>query len=274
MAILPSGCNPVTTRARSRWTSRSNDLPQRKTFLERVLSGVCDPVGIDIEDLLTDGGRERLVLGSGGVARDYLSLAQRALRHSNERASSQFRPHNRITAEDVNQAAAELYGEKQDELRHDAGDEAEALRTRLSEVVRVCVEERSTNVFLVEVTKLQEEPWGKEIEALTDLRFFYRIGTLSTKRGGPTYPGRKFAAFTLDLSVWTGARSEQIRPIRFWEPEGGQQIREPNLIYIPTNGAAPSSTPTAVTGGTTTTGQGWKQLEFELDEPGDEGEAG
>lgn len=95
-----------------------------KTFLERVLAGVCATVNVDVEDLLTDTGRERLVLGSGGVARDYLSLAQRALRHSNERASSQFRPHNRITAEDVNQAASEVYTEKQEELRHDAGDSA------------------------------------------------------------------------------------------------------------------------------------------------------
>ena len=240
-----------------------------KGFLERVLSGVCAPAGVDIEDLLTDGGRERLVLGSGGVARDYLSLTQRALRHSNERASNQSRPHNRITAEDVNQAAAELYGEKQEELRHDAGEESEALRNRLSDVVRVCVEQRSTNVFLVEVTKLQEEQWGKEIQALTDLRFFYRIGTLSTKRGGETYPGRKFAAFTLDLSVWTGARSEQIRPIRFWEPEGGQQIREPNLIYIPASGVA-SGAPTTAAAPLIAE---YEQLVFDLDEPDEEDDA-
>jgi hypothetical protein len=125
-------------------------------------------------------------------------------------------------------------------------------------------------VFLVEVTKLQEEDWGKDIQALTDLRFFYRIATLSTKRGGTTYPGRKFAAFTLDLSVWTGARSERITPIRFWESGGSQMIREPSLIYAPTNRvAAVAERPT--TTGAPVAGSENEQLEFELDfdEPDD-----
>jgi Cdc6-like AAA superfamily ATPase len=204
-----------------------------KQFLERVLAGICAPLDIAVESLLTDGGAERLVLASGGVARDYLSLVRRALRNATERPSHQFRVKNRITAEDVAQAAAALYEQKQEELKQDAGDEAETLRSRLSEIVRFCVETHRTNVFLVETTKLQEEAWGKDVQALSDLRFLHRIDTLSTKRGGETYPGRKFAAFTLDLSTWTSTRSEQISPIRFWEREGRQKIREPKLIYTP-----------------------------------------
>jgi hypothetical protein len=99
-----------------------------------------------------------------------------------------------------------------------------------------------TNVFLVETTKLQEEAWGKDVQALADLRFVHRIDTLSTKRGGETYAGRKFAAFTLDLSTWTSTRSEQISPISFWEREGRQKIRDPKLIYTPER-AQPSITP-------------------------------
>jgi Cdc6-like AAA superfamily ATPase len=204
-----------------------------KQFLEQVLAGICTPLGIKIDALLTDGGRERLVLASGGVARDYLSLARRALRNATERTSHQWRVKNRITAEDVAQAASDLYEQKQEELKQDAGDEAEALRSRLSEIVRFCVQKHRTNVFLIETPKLQEEAWGREIQALADLRFIHRVDTLSTKRGGEDYPGRKFAAFTLDLSTWTSTRSEQISPIRFWEREGRQKMREPKLIYTP-----------------------------------------
>jgi hypothetical protein len=93
----------------------------------------------------------------------------------------------------------------------------------------------------VETTKLQEEAWGKEVQALADLRFTHRVDTLSTKRGGETYPGRRFAAFTLDLSTWTSTRSEQISPIRFWERQGRQKIREPKLIYTPERAVAVSS---------------------------------
>ena len=80
---------------------------------------------------LSEGGRQRLVLGSGGVARDYLSLTAKALRIANERASNPSRPHNRISAEDVNGAAADLSAQKQDDLRLDAGRDADKLRARL-----------------------------------------------------------------------------------------------------------------------------------------------
>lgn len=149
-----------------------------KQFLERVLSGICKPLGIEIDRLLTDGGRERLVLASGGVARDYITLVRRALRNAAELRSHQFRVKNRITAEDVAQAATALYEQKQEELKRDAEDEAERLRSRLAQIVRFCVETHRTNVFLVETTKLQEEAWGKDVQALADLRFIHRVDTL------------------------------------------------------------------------------------------------
>jgi hypothetical protein len=252
-----------------------------KQFLERVLGGICAPLGIDVGELTTLGGRERLVLASGGVARDYLSLVRRALRNAAERPSHQFRPKNKITAEDVAQAAADLYEQKQEELKQDAGDEAEALRSRLSEIVRFCVETHHTNVFLVETTKLQEEEWGKDVQALTDLRFLHRIDTLSTKRGGETYPGRKFAAFTLDLSTWTVTRSEQISTINFWERDGRQKIRDPNLIYTPERAAlasapnAATSAVSAVVAVPTSPLSHGEQLVFEFDDPsGNEGNNG
>jgi hypothetical protein len=57
------------------------------------------------------------------------------------------------------------------------------------------------------------------------------VDTLSTKRGGETYAGRKFAAFSLDLHTWTSTRSG-ISPISFWE-KGGKQKMRPGLIYTP-----------------------------------------
>jgi Cdc6-like AAA superfamily ATPase len=204
-----------------------------KDFLEKVLAGICAEVGVEVDALITDGGRERLVLASGGVARDYLSVVRRALRNSTERPAHQFRPKNRITAEDVAEAASDLYEQKQEELKEDAGEEAEALRSRLSDVVNFAVEKNRTNVLLVETTKLQEVDWGKEVQGLVDLRFLHKVDTLSTKRGGETYAGRKFAAFSLDLSTWTSTRSEQISPISFWEQGGKQKMRQPRLIYTP-----------------------------------------
>jgi hypothetical protein len=202
-----------------------------QTFLERVLSGICEPLGISIDSLLTDGGRQRLVLGSGGVARDYLHLTQNALRNANERASSGWRLHNRITAEDVNEAAAGLSATKQQDLARDAGPNAENVRRRLTDVAKFCLDVNGTNVFLVEGTHLQEDGWGKEIQALADLRLVHQIGNLSVQTG--SYRGRRFVGFTLDLSNWTGTRSERIEQIAFWTPSGRQDARRARLIYTP-----------------------------------------
>jgi hypothetical protein len=197
-------------------------------FLEAVLRGICEPLGVAIEDVLTDGGRQRLVLGSGGVARDYLNLTQKALRNANERDANPSRPHNRITAEDVNEAAADLSGQKQEDLRRDAGPGADGVRERLTDVAKFCLDVNNTNVFLVEGPKRQEEDWGKEIQALADLRLVHQIGNLSVQTG--SYRGRRFVGFTLDLSNWTGTRSERIRSIEFWTATGRQESRRARLV--------------------------------------------
>lgn len=200
-------------------------------FLEKVLSGICDPLGIGLDLLLTEGARQRLVLGSGGVARDYLYLTQMALRNANERHPNPSRPHNRIGAEDVNEAAATLSAQKQDDLGRDAGPNSDELRERLSDVTKFCLDVNTTNVFLVEGTKLQEEDWGKEIQALADLRLVHQFGSLSVQTG--SYRGRRFVGFTLDLSNYTGTRSERIRQLEFWTASGKQDSRRARLIYTP-----------------------------------------
>lgn len=200
-------------------------------FLEQVARGILKPLGIELDALATEGGRQRLVLGSGGVARDYLNLMQMAVRNANERGSNPSRQHNRIGAEDVNEAAATLSAQKQQDLALDAGPNADALRARLGDVAKFCLDVNGTNVFLVEGPSLQEEDWGKEVQALADLRLLHQIGNLSVQTG--SYRGRRYVGFTLDLSNYTGTRSERIRQIEFWTPAGKQEIRRASLIYQP-----------------------------------------
>lgn len=158
-------------------------------------------------------------------------MTQKALRIANERDSNPTRQHNRITAEDVNEAAADMSAQKQEDLRRDASNDAEKLRARLADIVKYCLDVNKTNVFMVEGPLLQEEEWGKEIQALADLRFVHEIGNLSEKRG--EHRGRRFVGFTLDLSNYTGTRSERIRQLEFWTPEGKQAARQGSLIYTP-----------------------------------------
>lgn len=200
-------------------------------FLENVLTGILRPLGFAVRDLITDGGRTRLVLASGGVARDYLNLVSQALRVANERPSRTSRPHNRITAEDVNEVSQHLQEQKQSDLLRDAGPNADALRSRFTDLVTFCLDRNGTNVFVVETNCLRETDWGSEIEALADLRFVHRIGPVSMQSSN--YRGRQYSAFTLDLSSYTGTRSERIRQIDFWTSEGREQLRRVGLIYLP-----------------------------------------
>lgn len=242
-----------------------------QSFLERVLRGICEPLDIDIETLITEGGRQRLVLGSGGVARDYLQLTQDALRNANERTANASRPHNRIGAEDVNEAAAALSAHKQQDLARDAGPDAEAVRERLSDVARFCLDVNGTNVFLVEGTHLQEDDWGKEIQALADLRLIHQIGNLSVQTG--SYRGRRFVGFTLDLSNWTGTRSERIRQIDFWTATGRQNARRASLIYTPGASDRPVQQSAPADGGEETLDGEWKQTSiYQLLDGGSESE--
>ena len=80
------------------------------------------------------------------------------------------------------------------------------------------MERNHTNVFLVEGIHLTETDWGKEIETLTDLRLMHRLGDFSLPSGA--WRGRRFVGFTLDLTHWTGTRSQGIRQIEFWKPDG------------------------------------------------------
>ena len=50
-----------------------------KDFLTKILSNLMTPVGLKTEDLMTEGAIDRLVLASGGVARDFLSIFRRSV---------------------------------------------------------------------------------------------------------------------------------------------------------------------------------------------------
>jgi hypothetical protein len=115
----------------------------------------------------------------------------------------------------------------------DSGPDADVVRERLADIVRFCLDFNGTNVFLVEGLKLDETDWGKQIQSLADLRLVHEIGNVTVQSSD--YRGRRFVAFTLDLSNYTGTRSEHIRQIEFWTRIGKQGIRRVGLLYEPEN---------------------------------------
>ena len=230
----PKGLQPHQDAGFIRLDATLGDFKHTQEYLEGILQGALNDVNVDLEAMLTDTGRERLVLASGGVPRDYLNLAAASLRRSTKRDDAPNRPRNRVNAEDVNEVAPDFLEQKEQELALDAdpGD-VERLRDRFNDVVTFCVNENRRNVFLVEATKLRETEWGRDIAALKELRFIHNVANLTVKSGSPRYTGRRYEAFVLDISAYAGSRVRKIEMIDFWTSEGKQKIRGARFIYRP-----------------------------------------
>jgi len=77
--------------------------------LFRILSQLSRDAGVDLDDILVDGGRDRLVLASGGVARDFLSIFRKSIDVLIEKIiRKDFARGGRVGVEVVNVAAGEL----------------------------------------------------------------------------------------------------------------------------------------------------------------------
>ena len=210
------------------------DFAHTKAFLEEILSDICAEAGFGMEKLLTDTARTRLVMASGGVPRDYLNLVLESLGRSTRRQGEPHRPKNRITSEDVTQSAPSFLKQKEDDLKVDAqSDDVARLRDRFNHVLNFCLNGRHVNVFMVESRLLREEQWGRDIAALSDLRFFHKLGNTTVKSGEPTYVGKRYEAFALDLSSYATTRVHGTDEIDFWTTDGFQRLRAVSHVYTP-----------------------------------------
>lgn len=230
----PKGLQPNQDAGFIRLDATLGTFQHTQGHLEGILQSALNEVGVEVDTMLTDTGRERLVLASGGVPRDYLNLAAAALRRSTKRVDAPNRPRNRVNAEDVSEVAPDFLEQKEQELALDADPEdVERLRERFNDIVTFCVNEHRRNVFLVEATKLRETQWGRDVAALKELRFIHSVANLTVKSGNPKYTGRRYEAFVLDLSAYAGSRVRSIEMISFWESDGKQKIRGASFIYRP-----------------------------------------
>ena len=205
-----------------------------RAFLEGILSDICNLAAIDMAKLVTEGARTRLLVASGGVPRDYLNLVQASLAKAAQRTGEPNRLQNKINAEDVTLSLPDFFAQRETDLFVDAGPEdVDRLRKRFDDVLDFCLNLRSENVFLVEARHLREEAWGRDISALSDLRFFHRLGNLTVKSSEAGFTGKRFEAFVLDLSSYASTRVRGTKEIEFWTPDGYQELRGARHVYSP-----------------------------------------
>ena len=206
-----------------------------KDFLERILKSFADEAGIkDLSTVLTDGALERLVLASGGVARDFLSIFRRSITNARERGGGHRG--ERVGAEDVNVAAGEYDSSKREEFKRDTLDDDVPLEDEFQKLRDFCLEKHNSNCFL-----LDKDSHGKEVDLiheLVDLKLIHLVRSRVTVSGRT---GKIFEAYMLDLSQYAGSRKKrELELIEFWKPSSQDSLRKVSLIYSPALGSQPS----------------------------------
>jgi hypothetical protein len=204
-----------------------------KRFLMQILGRFAAECDLRIDDMLTDGAKDRLVLASGGVARDFLTIFRRTLDVVAERiASGDLFRGEKIGAEDVNKAAGEFDKFKREDFTRDTGsDDRDRLMSGFGEISNFCISKSKANCFLIE--KDLTNDLLPNVEELVDLKFLHLVKSRVTVRDRV---GRLYDAFMLDVSQYTGERARQgFELIRFWGKGADDALRKTKLILAERN---------------------------------------
>jgi len=203
-----------------------------KEFLANILGELireCSAPHIDT--FLADGAIDRLVLASGGVARDFLGIFRRSIDEARERLKRDPQHYRgaKIGAEDVNLAIG-AYGEtKQEEFRRDTLDDQLKLELAFGKIRSFCTDQANANCFL-----LDQDASGEEVELvqeLVDLRLIHLVRSRVTVSGRV---GKIYKAYMLDVSQYTGARKRRdLEMVEFWQTGARETLRRTSLIYDP-----------------------------------------
>jgi hypothetical protein len=194
-----------------------------KSFLLKVIANLTAPVALKVGEIFTPGALDRLVLASGGVARDFLSIFRRSVDAARDRDGET------INAEDINLAAGEYDSSKREEFKRDTYTEEEiSLEKVFREITDFCLQEINSNCFLID--KDANGAKADLIHELVDLKLLHLIRTRVTVK---SRPGEIFEAYMLDLSQYAGARKKRgLDIVEFWKPDSKDKLRKSSWIFL------------------------------------------
>ena len=177
-----------------------------KEFLESVLLRYAKDVNVQrLSQLFARGSLDRLVLASGAVPRDYLTLAASALTRAKTRPRARL-----VGTQDINQAAGDAAQAKIQELEEDlAANKASATSTlsALSALKKFCLEQERSTFFRVDFRA--KESQVDEYASLTSLLEVRLTHLVDPSVSDSKKAGERAEVFMLDLSQFAGARLRQ-----------------------------------------------------------------
>lgn len=176
---------------------------EARRFLENILQRYTQFSGIEsTRSIIPSATLDRILLGSGGVPRDFLLLCAGALQDARKRLNP------RTTGiQDVNEAAGKAAAGKLQELEDDAAssnEEAINKKIALDLIRNWLLDDKHTTFFRIDFQ--DKEKMAREyeiIQGLMDLRF---IHLLHSNISDQHKAGKKSEVYILDLSQYSGSR--------------------------------------------------------------------
>jgi hypothetical protein len=199
-----------------------------RVFLLRILAQFARAADVNLGDVLADGAKDRLVLASGGVARDFLTIFAQSLIVARERVQLGNKARGeKIGVEDVNVAAGQQGQFKEEDFSRDSGEDRDRLLSEFEKIYDFCISVNA-NCFLVEkdISGIQTQ----SIDELVDLKLLHRARSRVTIRDRK---GRLYNAYMLDLSRYTGERARRnFELVKFWGKDSEDNLRRATLVFL------------------------------------------
>ena len=183
------------------------EQPERaKHFLQTVLRGYVEECrAAPISGFLSASAIDRLVVASGGVPRDFLTLCGASLQTARRRENART-----VGVQDVNNVAGITAQTKLQELEDDAAaalGRSQVLLSALNCIRDFLLTDQQITFFRIDFRDKEANPTEyRLLQALADLRMLHLI---NASLSDPHQAGHRSEVYLLDLSQYSGSRLKQ-----------------------------------------------------------------
>jgi hypothetical protein len=174
-----------------------------RQFLGSVLQTYLHAASISNRTgFMSHAALDRLVLASGGVPRDFLTVAARSIQITRLRDNARH-----VGAQDVNEAAGEAGKQKRNDLEEDAASSTGQSTVRLVALERLrsfCIDQNHFSFFRVGLRDKNDHADAyRLLQSLVDLRMIHLVKSSLSEAHAV---GERSEVYMLDLSEYSGSR--------------------------------------------------------------------
>jgi hypothetical protein len=214
------------------------DFKKTSAQIRKILHEYAKKAGMtpdEADSLFKGEGFNRLVLASGGVPRDFLSLLLEAL-------ADKPPGDEKIGKDDVRGLSLRTFHHRIEELKADSEEKDHDTLIRGIYAIRKLCLDRKTNVFLVADKNLQEMSGIKDLlNRLVDYRIVHLVGAALTHKSQPG----TFTAYMIDMGAHANMRklAGKFKEIDITAPDAKEQCRNAPVLEVATLEAMFASAP-------------------------------